>query len=198
MALSRTVVFKAGSFPAEVTREDIAEAFYSEFHDVYAVNAVQIVPGGVVKVTFGSPDAKKALCSHPTKMIGSIECQVLNFRLHSTFVQVHHYPVEADDGELYDFLDDFGEIVGIRLQHWVGLPLVCTGTRLVEIKLDKDIPRTCILGKHVLRSGIRTSPWNVTSVRETTKFLIAIYMVNVSGVRKKAISLGTVVKHGAP
>ena len=99
MALSRTVVFKAGSFPAELTREDIAQAFYSEFHGVYAVDVIQIVPGGgVVKVTFGSPEAKKALCSAPSKMIGSFECQVLNFRLRSTFVQVHHFPVETDDG----------------------------------------------------------------------------------------------------
>ena len=158
MGLTRTVVFKVGSFPSEFTRDDIASAFYNEFSGRYSVVSIQIVPGGVVKVLFGSPETKKALCSQPVCSIGSVECEVLNFMQRSTQVQVHHYPSEADDDDLCELLRGYGEIVGIRLQHWVGLQHIATGTRLVEMKLKHDIPRNMRLEKMRLKIWYKNQP----------------------------------------
>ena len=158
MGLTRTVVFKVGSFPSEFTRDDIASAFYNEFSGRYSVVSIQIVPGGVVKVLFDSPETKKALCSQPVCSIGSVECEVLNFMQRSTQVQVHHYPSEADDDDLCELLRGYGEIVGIRLQHWVGLQHIATGTRLVEMKLKHDIPRNMRLEKMRLKIWYKNQP----------------------------------------
>ena len=158
MGLTRTVVFKAGSFPPEFDRNAIAAAFYNEFSSRYTVLSIQIVPGGVVKVLFDSPETKKALCSQSVCSIGSVECAVLNFMQRSTLVQVHHYPSEADDDDLRELLQGYGEIVGIRPQHWVGLQHITTGTRLVEMKLKYDIPRNLRLEKSRLKIWYKTQP----------------------------------------
>ena len=142
MALKRTAVFKLGPFPPEFTRDDIVKALFDEFAGHYTVLSIQIVPGGVVKVYFNSSEAKKGICSQKVRMTSGVECQVLNFSEHSTLVQVHHFPVEGDDDELANVLKDFGEVVGIHSQHWVGLENVTTGTHLCEMKLSRDIPQS--------------------------------------------------------
>ena len=86
MTHARTVVFKMGSFSPELSRDDLANAFYTEFKDRYVVKAIQFVPGQVVKVTFDSAKDKKAICSQQVKLIGSVECEVLNFAKRLTFL----------------------------------------------------------------------------------------------------------------
>ena len=158
MALQRTAVFKLGCFPPDFSRDDIAKAFHDEFVDRYTVYSIQFVPGGVVKVYFNSSEAKRAVCSQKVMMIGTVECEVLNFSQRSTLVQVHHYPAEADDDELAVVLKDFGDVVGIRSQHWVGLKTITTGTRLCEMKLARDIPRNLRMERMRLKVWYKGQP----------------------------------------
>ena len=63
MALQRRAVFKCGGFDSECSREDIAKAFFDAFSNDHLVESIQIVPGKVVKVCFGSSQSKTGVCS---------------------------------------------------------------------------------------------------------------------------------------
>lgn len=158
MALQRTAVFKCGAFHHECSRDDIAKAFFDTFSDRHSVVSIQIVPNNVVKVCFGSAESKKAVCAVQSHVIDDVECTVLNYAQRTTLVQVHHYPAEANDKDLQDVLKDFGEIVEFRHQHWVGLTDVTTGTRLVSMKLTRDIPRLLKLDKSRLKVWYKGQP----------------------------------------
>ena len=113
---SRTVVFDLRDFrPME--REDIAQTFYDLFHDKHVISAIQIVLGGVCKVTFESAGVKHDLCSRDICNVGSVDCRVLNHAKRTTQVQVHHYPFENDLDPVFKVLSPFGEVKRTRFQH---------------------------------------------------------------------------------
>lgn len=113
---SRTVVFDLRDFrPME--REDIAQTFYDLFHDKHVISAIQIVLGGVCKVTFESAGVKHDLCSRDICNVGGVDCRVLNHAKRTTQVQVHHYPFENDLDPLFKVLSPFGEVKRTRFQH---------------------------------------------------------------------------------
>lgn len=106
------------------------------------MQSIQVLPGGICKVMFESPDCKKSFVAQPTCVIGGVKCQVWNHVQHSSLVQVHYFLAEEDVELLSTELRSYGEIVNVRSQHWVGLPHVTTGTQLLEMKLARDIPCT--------------------------------------------------------
>ena len=155
---TRTVVFRLGAFPAGSSRDDVAQAVYDQFSSAHSIQSIQVLPGGICKVMFESPDSKKSIVAQATCVIGGVECEVLNHALRSSLVQVHYFPAEEDVALLSAELRFYGEIVNVRSQHWVGLPHVTTGTRLFEMKLARDIPRTLQLGRHRLKIWYRGQP----------------------------------------
>ena len=151
MALQRTAVFNCGAFLRVCSRYDIAQAFYAAFSDYHTVVSIQVVPGKVVKVCFGSSESTKAVCAEKSYVIDGVECEVLSFAQRVTLGQVHHYPAEADDKDLERVLSDFGDFVEICDQHWVKLTTVTTGTHLSSIKLVWNIPRPLKMEKSRLK-----------------------------------------------
>ena len=52
----------------------------------------------------------------------------------------------------------YGEVVNIRFQHWVGMPHVSTGTRIVEMTVDNDIPRNLRWDKFRIKVWYKNQP----------------------------------------
>ena len=148
---SCTVVFKLG-FPAGMDRYQIAKVIYDEFSSAHSVLSIQVLPAGVCKVMFESPESKKSLVANPES------CQVLNHIERSIQVQVHHFPAEDDPAPLVAAMRAYGEIVNFRFQTWPGLPHVNTGTRLFEMKLKSVVPRSLKIGKYHLKTWYRGQP----------------------------------------
>ena len=74
------------------------------------------------------------------------------------WVQVHHYPSEAFDSVIEEFFMSYGTVKFVKRQHWVALPDVQTGTRLVGILLDKQVPRNVIIGGFNCKTRYRGQP----------------------------------------
>ena len=96
MARTRTVVVDLRDFPPNFEREDIAKRFYDQYGEDHPIDAIQIVPGGVCKVTFKSRESKISLFSQESLTFGGVDCRVLNYAKRIPKVQIHYYPVEAD------------------------------------------------------------------------------------------------------
>lgn len=154
---SRTVVFDTRDF-GPMEREEIAQAFFNQFSDEHVISAIQIVPGGVCKVTFESSGVKLDLCSRDVCNVGGVDCQVLNHAKHLTHVQVHHYPFENDLDPLFRVLAPFGEVKRTRFQHWTNIPEIRTGTILLDVILNHHIPRTLQVGKLRVKVWYRDQP----------------------------------------
>ena len=139
-------------------REEIAQTFFDRFNDEHVISAIQIVPGGVCKVTFESAGVKQDLCSRDICNVGGVECRVLNHAKRVTQVQVHHYPFENDVDPLFRVLSPFGEVKRTRFQHWTNIPEIPTGTILLDVILNHHIPRTLQVGKLRVKVWYRDQP----------------------------------------
>lgn len=147
MAGTRTVVVDLRDFPPNFEQEDIAKRFYDQYGEDYPIDAIQIVPGGVCKVTFKSRESKISLCGQESLTFGGVDCRVLNYAKRVTKVQIHYYPVEADLDPLGNVLAQYGEIKKHRFQHWADMTEVSTGTRLFDMILNCVIPCTLKVGQ---------------------------------------------------
>ena len=139
-------------------REAIAQTFYDQFHDEHVISAIQIVPGGVCKVTFESAGVKHDLCSREICNVGGVDCRVLNYAQHTTPVQIHHYPFEDDLEPLFKVLSPFGVVKRTRFQHWTNIPEMPTGTILLDVVLNHHIPSTLEVGKMRVKVWYRDQP----------------------------------------
>ena len=88
MARTRTAVVDLCDFPPNFEREDIAKRFYDQYGEDHPIDAIQIVPGGVCKVTFKSRKSKISLWSQESLTFGGVDClvdcRVLNYAKHIT------------------------------------------------------------------------------------------------------------------
>lgn len=155
---SRTVVFDVRDFRPNMEREEMAQTFFDQFKDEHVISAIQIVPGGVCKVTFESAGVKQDLCSRDICNVGGVDCCVLNHAKRVTSVQVHHYPFENDLDPLFKVLSPFGEVKRTRFQHWTNIPEINTGTILLDVILNHHIPRTLKVGKLRVKVWYRDQP----------------------------------------
>lgn len=130
-----TVIFSLKNFPDTYSSDDLATVFYNELSEYDDIEAFQILPRSVCKVTFSDSDTKKDFCKSVSFFVGNIECKILNY------VLVHHYPVEAPENLLSDALNQYGKIESSRFQIWSHIDKVSTGTRLFNMNLKQDIPR---------------------------------------------------------
>ena len=155
---SRTVVFDVRDFRPNMEREEMAQTFFDQFKDEHVISAIQIVPGGVCKVTFESAGVKQDLCSRDICNVGGVDCRVLNHAKRVTSVQVHHYPFENDLDPLFKVLSPFGKVKRTRFQHWTNIPEINTGTILLDVILNHHIPRTLKVGKLRVKVWYRDQP----------------------------------------
>lgn len=113
MAGIRIVVVDLGDFPPNLEREEIARRFYEQYGEDHPIDAIQIVPGGVCKVTFKSREWKISLCGQESLTFGGVDCRVLNYAKRIIKVQIYYYPVEADLDPLENVLAQYGVIKNI-------------------------------------------------------------------------------------
>ena len=66
---------------------------------------------------------------------------------------MYQYPHEFPNINVAEALDKFGAVKEVKYQHWVDVPEISTGSRVVRMVVEKDIP--CFL---VIR-GIRCKVW---------------------------------------
>ena len=88
--------------------------------------------------------AKKTLEDLREVPINGVQCSVLRpepppSRL--VHVLVYQYPYEVPNDPVANMLDKFGAVKDVSFQRWTSMPEVSTGTRLVRMVVDKDIPR---------------------------------------------------------
>lgn len=178
-------------FPSEIYRSTGASQVLPEFVkslDLPNVLGIQLMPNGVVRVTYQEPaQCDAALTSGISFRGASLRIAPVDSR--TRLVYVRDLPVEVPDDGLKVYLRAFGVVHSCSMQTYPAMPEVSTGTRVVKVTLAKDLPSSARVSV-VLTSGfgIKASPKLVLS---------AGHMVTVSkivpstGCAVAAVSLGT-------
>lgn len=154
---TRTLSVDVSCFMESHSREDVAKLIHGKYHENFGTPTIQILPRGIARITFRDAAAKQNLLRHDKISLGGRSCKIFAERRFVT-VQVHHYPSEAFDCHVEKVLMGFGTVKGVKRQHWVGLPDIQTGTRLVDIFLDKHVPRNLVIGGFNCKTWYRGQP----------------------------------------
>ena len=165
MPFTRTLVLDGRNFPARFTREDIAKALFESFSEDHSVKAIQLAPGKTVRVTFEHPESLTLFARSQNVHVEGVACPVLNHVKPYTQVQIHYYPCESSWESLLASLRQFGEVGEYRFQRWVGID-TSTGTRLVKMRLARDIPRSVRVNGGWVKVWYRDQPLQCDICRE--------------------------------
>ena len=104
------------------------------------VNSVQFLPGGSFRASFSSPEHKVRVESKGHFNIGSHQCVIQATGPPQVDVYVHYYPFEAPDADIRNLLSKFGQVKGLRYQSFPGYAHVKTGSRIVKMVVEREIP----------------------------------------------------------
>ena len=122
-----------------------------------ALHSIQFLPGGSFRASFSSPEHKVRIESKGRFNIGSHECVVQATGPPKVDVYVHYYPFEAPDADIRSVLSKFGQIKGLRYQSFPGYSNVKTGSRIVRMVVEREIPSQQSIRGYPCRGGTRAT-----------------------------------------
>ena len=148
-------------FSARAQSTDVAKWILDYFMNEYPnfkVVSIQLCPGRVACVTFDKHcDAAKGTLEDLGEVtINGVQCSVLKPVPAAPSVQkvlIYQYPHEFSGDSVASALGKYGSVKDVSFQHWMNLPDVGTGTRVVRMIVEKEIPRFLFI------RGIRCKIW---------------------------------------
>ena len=81
-------------------------------------------------------------------------------------VYVHYYPFEAPDADIRSVLSKFGQIKGLRYQSFPGYSNVKTGSRIVRMVVEREIPSQQSIRGYPCRVWYKGQPIRCNVCRE--------------------------------
>ena len=150
----KTIAIDLSDMSSDLSRQDVVNILLDFFSHV-TVKSIQFVPVKLAHVTFEDSATKDYYIRYDELEFNGVKCRVLGAGSRAQQVLVYHYPYEEDDESLKSVLEDFGKVLGIRHQHYVGHNAVSTGTRIVQMIRDRPIRRNLMV------DGYRVKVWYV-------------------------------------
>ena len=156
IASRRTINIHTGKKLSGRSREEILEAILRLFRDKFEVVAVQQCID-VVRVTFGSEEsAVEALKEKGVRLLG-IWCRI-DGRPPTTIVHLFDFPHDEDEEAITTLFSGYGLVKGVRRQRYISHPEVFTGTRLIDLVVERTPPRMVSIQGSVCRVWYRGQP----------------------------------------
>ena len=160
--MTRTADLKVNGFAENATNCDIAKTIVEHFASQnIKVLAIQQCPNKTARVTFDDKTACEIV-----QLRGELEMDGVKVSVvpppppppNWVNVVVYNYPYDAPDSYITDALESYGNIQGVRYQHWTNLPEIATGTRIVRINLKRSIPRFVMVHTYRCKVWYRGQP----------------------------------------
>ena len=120
--------------------------FLANSYPDFKVASIQQASGRVARVTFDRDcvSAKETREDLGEVTIDGVQWFVLKPEPSAPGLQnvlIYHYPFEYQNESVASVLNKFGAVKDVFHQHWTNLPNAATGTRIVWMIVEKDIPR---------------------------------------------------------
>ena len=153
---SRTINIHTGKKLSGKSREQILESILKLFQDKYEIVAVQQC-FDLVRVTFGSEEAAVEALKEKGVRLHGIRCRI-DGGPPTTIVHLFDYPHEEDGDAIVSLFESYGLVKGARRQRYISHPDIFTGTRLIDLVMEKAPPRIVSINGFICRVWYRGQP----------------------------------------
>ena len=151
-----TVNIHTGKKLSGKSRDEILEAIVKIYQDKFEIIAVQ-QNFDMIRVTFKSEaEAVDALKEKGIRLFG-LWCRI-DGGPPTTIIHLFDYPHEEDNDQIHELFETYGLVKNVRRQKYISHPDIFTGTRLVDIILDKAPPRMVSINSYICRTWYRGQP----------------------------------------
>ena len=156
MAFKRTVNIHVGNKMSGKSRDEVLEAVLSLFGGEN-ISAVQQAVD-VIRVTFKSETlALNALQGRGVRLFG-LWCK-MDGGPPITIIHLFDFPLEGTGDEaIKEFFGQYGQVRDVRHQRYLRHANIFTGTRLVDVVLEKFPPRLVSVNAHICRVWFKGQP----------------------------------------
>ena len=137
--LALTVGIDVSGLAARFSRAVVAQRIMNRFL-AFKIAAIQFV-GTVAKITFCNLADRQSVMRCENIIIDEVVCPVRGGGPRPQNIFVYNYPYEGEELLLRAVLSEFGDIQDVRYRHWLDIPGVCDGVRVVSMIRKKSIPR---------------------------------------------------------
>ena len=153
----KTCVIHASEMMASYDKDRVI-VLLREHIDFERLSAIQFCPRGLIRITF-----KNALDKEDFTRMGSLaldghDLSVTSSDKPPSLVYVHYFPAEGDDALIRDELSKYGEVIGIKHQHFSGIPGLLTGSRILTMSLSDPVPAEFRIDDYPVRVWYRGIP----------------------------------------
>ena len=123
------------------------------------LKSIQFIPGGRIRVTFKTVEARNDLLTAGTICLDGIHhFEVTESDAPSISVFVHYLPMEAGEDAIKLALRPFGEVTSLSHQVFPSHRDISTGTRIVKMSLNQHIPFEMTIMGYPCRVWYRGQP----------------------------------------
>ena len=138
------------------SREQILEAVAQIYEDRFEIDAVQ-QNFVVIRVTFRTEAAAvDALKEKGIRLFG-IWCRI-DGGPPVTIIHLFDFPHEEDDEVVAELFGTYGLVRGVRRQRYTSRPDIFTGTRLIDVVMERAPPRMVSINGFICRTWYRGQP----------------------------------------
>ena len=157
----RTVNIHVGRKLSGKSRNEILDETVKKFEGL-RVMAVQQFPD-IIRVTFNSEDTAVKVLNFSGVRLFDMWCR-MDGGPPSTMVHLFDYPYEGDAAPIDTLFKTYGKVKGIRHQKYISREDIFTGTRLIDIVIDRTPPDWFQLTAISVGFGIKANRLFVTLV----------------------------------
>ena len=144
-AFRRTVSLDVSQLASSNQRKDVS-TFIVEHFAQHKIHAIQFI-ATVAKVTFAVEASKQEVISHQAININGVQCAVRGGGPRAQNVLIYNYAVEGPEDPIRRALGAYGVIEEVKFRHWVHMPTVGDGVRIVRMVRREAILRHMSIGE---------------------------------------------------
>lgn len=156
MRLPKTLNIHVGKKLNDKLKEDITKEVFKALN-LYGVVAIQVAYE-VIRVTFLTDEGFRRAKELTGVRLFGLWCPILGGGPPVTIVHVFDYPYEEDNGCVFTVFNDFGDVKKVKDQTCLWNSSVFTGTRLVFMVLNSNLPRGLTINGYSCRVWYKGQP----------------------------------------
>ena len=153
----KTCVIHASEMMASYDKDRVI-VLLREHIDFERLSAIQFCPRGLIRITFKNASDKEDFTRMGSLALDGHDLSVTSSDKPPSLVYVHYFPAEGDDALIRDELSKYGEVIGIKHQHFSGIPGLLTGSRILTMSLSDPVPAEFRIDDYPVRVWYRGIP----------------------------------------
>ena len=170
----RTVNIHVGRKLSGKSRDEILDEIVKKFEGL-RVMAVQQFPD-VIRVIFNSEDTAVKVLNFSGVRLFDMWCRT-DGSPPSTMVHLFDYPYEEDAAPIDTLFKTYGKVKGIRHQKYISREDIFTGTRLIDIVIERTPPRLVSINGSIWVIKLMIVPTRISAIVVVKQVILPVIVL---------------------